>query len=90
MPESGGTPSKLFAYVSQAATGTQAYTVEVLNLTTGVVSLACTIDATADASSTTTSCWNSGSGISAAQGDYLGVRITDNAPSRRFRVSFRY
>ena len=90
IPVSGATVSNLEATTDTALTGTNSYTVDVIDNTTGSAVLSCTINATTSFSTTT--CRSTGSATVTA-GHYLEVKITKSSgapPDAAWRVSFRY
>jgi hypothetical protein len=86
---SGGTASNLQAFTDVVPTGTANVVIRVIDNTTGVTKLTCTINA---ASSPASSCRDTSSAPVAA-GDYLEVQVTtsnDNVVNdSHYRVSFR-
>jgi hypothetical protein len=93
VPAGGGTVSNLEATTDTAMTGSQSWTIDVIDNTapTAVVLLSCTINATTSLSTTT--CQNTGSAAVAA-GHYLEVKATKGGSplpaDKPFRVTFRY
>jgi hypothetical protein len=85
MPAAGASVSNLEATTNGAPTGTQSYTVDVLDNTAGTVALSCSV------TSSSAFCTNTGSATVTA-GHYLEVRIThvNGAAGKPWRVSFRY
>jgi hypothetical protein len=88
MPAGGGALTNLQAFTSGAPTGTQSYTVSVLDATpaTATVLLTCAVTSASSSGCSSTST------AAVAAGHYLEVRITNNnaAASVPWRVSFRY
>jgi hypothetical protein len=80
--------SNLYADTNVPVTGSDSAVVSVIDNTTGVTLLACTVNAV-----TKTSCLNSsGSGV-AAPGDNIEVKVTGSGSScadKEWRVKFRY
>jgi hypothetical protein len=91
VPAGGGTITNLEATTNTAMTGTQSWTIDVIDNATGSVLLSCTINTTTSLS--TTACQNTGSAAVAA-GHYLQVKATKGGSplpaDKPFRVTFRY
>ena len=83
IPSGGATISNLYAQSNTTPSGSDTYTVAVLDNGTSVFT--CTVTSAA------ATCTNTGS-VSVAAGHYLEVQITNNgaAAAARWRVSFRY
>jgi hypothetical protein len=88
LASTGATVSGLVAVTDRAITGTNTATVDVIDNTTGLSVLFCTINTTTSFS--VAACQNAGS-VAVPAGHYLQVRITySGAPQSQWRVTFRY
>ena len=89
IPSNGATVSSLYATVNGKATGTDTASVAVIDNTSGVTLLSCTVTST-----NKSSCFSkAGESGAAVPGDYIEVRVITSGSScanRQWRVMFRF
>jgi len=88
IPAGGATVTNLEVVTTATGTATNTATIDVINNTTGLIVLSCTINNT---SLSTKACQNTGAGF-VAGGSYLQVKVTTTGTGMnvQYRAAFRY